>query len=67
MLVDKDAHQRETITKWPIWVALNKRIPHGRLEITKYKQMRIPFFWDQHGRCSAVLVKGKNKIVESTK
>ena len=22
MLVDKDAHQRETITKWPIWQAL---------------------------------------------
>ena len=23
MLVDKDAHQRETITKWPIWLTLN--------------------------------------------
>ena len=23
MLVDKDAHQRETITKWSIWLALN--------------------------------------------
>ena len=23
MLVDKDAHQRETITKWPIWLALS--------------------------------------------
>ena len=23
MLVDKDAHQRETIAKWPIWLALN--------------------------------------------
>ena len=22
MLVDKDEHQRETITKWPIWLAL---------------------------------------------
>ena len=22
MLVDKDAHQRETITKWPIWLAI---------------------------------------------
>ena len=22
VLVDKDAHQRETITKWPIWLAL---------------------------------------------
>ena len=22
-MVDKDAHQRETITKWPIWLALN--------------------------------------------
>ena len=22
MLVDKDAHQRETITRWPIWLAL---------------------------------------------
>ena len=24
VLVDKDADQRETITKWPIWVALMK-------------------------------------------
>ena len=24
MVVDKDAHQRETITKWPIWLALSK-------------------------------------------
>ena len=22
MSVDRDAHQRETITKWPIWLAL---------------------------------------------
>ena len=26
-VVDKDAHQRETITKWPIWLALNVYIP----------------------------------------
>ena len=25
MLVDEDAHQRETITKWPIWLALINR------------------------------------------
>ena len=24
VLVDKDAHQRETITKWPIWLALKQ-------------------------------------------
>ena len=23
MLVDKDTHQRETITKWPFWLALS--------------------------------------------
>ena len=22
MLVDKDEHQRKTITKWPVWLAL---------------------------------------------
>ena len=26
MLADKDAQQRETITKWPIWLALTYRV-----------------------------------------
>ena len=50
MLVNNDAHQRETIPKWPFWLALKlrKKISKDIIFYDYYLQNRIYFHFGEH-------------------